>query len=309
MDQPSLCLNNVLVVPQLHANLLSISGACADGTIDRAVFEKDTCTLWKKGELVGSGTRQYRLYLIETRQTKPEKALVSIDTWHRRLCQADTHTINAMKTDNDISGLLIDKQDQENRDTCQECVLSKKTHQPFPKEQASPRKLRASPCTPTYAAHRRPQYPGLQILHGGYRRRKPLHHHILPEKEVRGHRGAPEFHQDGRGANPDKDSDNQSRQRRRIHIEPRKTDALRDGDPAAHVRPVHTPAERGSQAKEQNTGGKIQSHYVPGRLTDHVLAVRRRRRYPRLQPPSHKSQQQRNTPFPLQQGEDKTGPH
>ena len=82
---PSLRLNNVLVVPQLHANLLSISGACADGTIDRAVFEKDTCTLWNKGELVGSGTRQDRLYLIETRETKPEKALVSIDTWHQKI--------------------------------------------------------------------------------------------------------------------------------------------------------------------------------------------------------------------------------
>ena len=83
-------IHDVLAVPQLTSNLFSVGSACDDGVIDCAVFNRNECIFWKNGKKVMTGNRTGRLYLLDDGQnrqdTTTESALMTLDTWHERLC-------------------------------------------------------------------------------------------------------------------------------------------------------------------------------------------------------------------------------
>jgi hypothetical protein len=134
VDIGGMRLKNVLAVPDFKANLMSIGGACDDGTIEEAVFDKDGCTLWKDGKVIARGERRGRLYVIETNEW--DAALTTIDRWHERLCHTSKQTINRIVETGAATGLEISGEgatDEEAR-PCKICSMTMQTSSPFPRQ-------------------------------------------------------------------------------------------------------------------------------------------------------------------------------
>ena len=133
MDIGQLKLKEVLVVPELHANLLSVGNACDDGVIDEAVFKKDSCELKLNGAVIASGSRQGRLYVLDgTDEDERASAMMSIDRWHERLCHVRTGTIVDMAKSKTAKGIEVGKTGRDVEDTCEVCIATKTRQKPYP---------------------------------------------------------------------------------------------------------------------------------------------------------------------------------
>ena len=128
-------VSNVLIVPNLKTNLLSIGSACDDGVIDKAVFNKESVVLWKNDEELARGTREDRLYVIDSNRKPGENAFSTMQVWHERLGHANTNSIKKMSTKGNVTGLHIEGDDK--TITCPACEMTKKSRPPFPKIGAS----------------------------------------------------------------------------------------------------------------------------------------------------------------------------
>lgn len=90
-------VKNVLAVPELENNLLSIGQACDDGVINKAVFDRNGCHLIKGDRIVASGSREDRLYVIRSQERdRTEHALTTMDIWHRRFGHGGRSMITSM---------------------------------------------------------------------------------------------------------------------------------------------------------------------------------------------------------------------
>lgn len=132
-------LENVHYVPELSANLFSITAAANHGIETRC--SKHKIELVKNGQQILAGKKQYGIYTLEFfcrggRDTA--YAAVPLSEWHKRFGHASDHVISTMMKMNAVDGLEID--DDCKHDQCTDCVLGKCTRASHP-EKTTPKAI------------------------------------------------------------------------------------------------------------------------------------------------------------------------
>jgi hypothetical protein len=128
-------VGEVLVVPAMKVNLLSVGAMCDNGLVDEVVFTRDECRMVKDGEPIAKGVRQGRMYVIND---QVEPAFISMETWHERMCHFSTETIKNLTTKGRAAGATVDEAASDNtRVKCEVCALTRKTDEPYPEESLS----------------------------------------------------------------------------------------------------------------------------------------------------------------------------
>ena len=132
-SQGQVTLLNVLYVPNLKANLMSISCALDNG-VDKIEFRKNGVEIVKDGNVIATGTRDGLLFrldptnitskMMKDRQKPPAKA--SYQTWHLRLGHLHYPAIKKLHDKGYLKATgKIPKQ------PCASCVMSKLSRKPF----------------------------------------------------------------------------------------------------------------------------------------------------------------------------------
>lgn len=121
-------VKNVLFVPDLSTNLLSVSEMTSKG--NKVIFEGSSCNVFNpKGQLIAKAEIDGGLYKLSQ---NPHKAFLStknadIDTWHRRLGHTNIQTLVRMQ-----QGVVTGVNFHEKRiDSCITCSMGKQTRLPF----------------------------------------------------------------------------------------------------------------------------------------------------------------------------------
>jgi len=130
-------LDEVLYVPELHGNLLSVSRLVSRG--NRVIFDNSGCTIKNNdGRIVALALKEKSLYhLMGTVQENNDSTYISrttkndITTWHQRLGHLGVEYIKQMATKGMVRNLEIDDKD-EKMGTCVGCIHGKHQHVPFP---------------------------------------------------------------------------------------------------------------------------------------------------------------------------------
>ena len=130
-------MKDVLYVPEAPNCLLSVSRfEEAGGSI---VFENGECSLrTKDGRLVGCGTRQGRLYLLNAQAIVAQenahiaKVGTSWNDWHRRFGHISISSLETIARKKLVDGFDVDTTTQST--SCDSCIQAKQTVNSFPKE-------------------------------------------------------------------------------------------------------------------------------------------------------------------------------
>lgn len=132
-------LSNVLFVPNLGVNLLSIEATTERGVT--ASFDKRGVKLTNNGKIVGTGSkiqqRLYKMHFSNHQQNAASAALAantaqnSIQTWHERLGHIHFSTLKKMNAANFINGLIINNSSDQ-PPFCEGCVFGKHHCLTFP---------------------------------------------------------------------------------------------------------------------------------------------------------------------------------
>ena len=133
-------LNNVLYIPKLKNNLLSIMKTTLDGW--RSVFENGACTTThgdnfriytpiQDGLCIFTSTPSVMQALVAAAPTGSRNRKITITDWHERLGHVSKTAI--LKLGNRVEGLDIDSTDSEELPECQcaACAAGKQHRQPF----------------------------------------------------------------------------------------------------------------------------------------------------------------------------------
>lgn len=126
-------LKNVVYVPQLRYQLLSVAAMCDAGYT--VVFQKSSVSVKMNSKLIASGHRVRGLYYLSTREDRSSKqcALISdLSLWHARLAHVNFEGIKKMAKDNVVNGLTVDVGQASN--ICNSCVIGKATRMSSPKQ-------------------------------------------------------------------------------------------------------------------------------------------------------------------------------
>jgi GAG-pre-integrase domain len=127
---------NVLYVPNLKSNLISVSRLIKDGF--NVQFNNAGCEIMKNGVVVAAGVSENRLYRLCGRIVYYEKAckvndnadISATELWHKRLGHLsasamklliDSHAVHGIELTSDIDLAQ-----------CEGCLYGKHTRQPFP---------------------------------------------------------------------------------------------------------------------------------------------------------------------------------
>lgn len=128
-------LNDVLYVPGLSYNLLSVSKASI--TIDSTVFKKEGCALHNAaGNVVATGTRVGELYYLNCRKTQQAATLTQRsdvpleELWHRRYGHLGTKNMRKLVVKNMVVGLNCDM--TKDIGVCEPCAEGKHHRTKFP---------------------------------------------------------------------------------------------------------------------------------------------------------------------------------
>ncbi|XP_047989961.1 uncharacterized protein LOC125229209 [Leguminivora glycinivorella] len=99
-------VENVLCVPSLTTNLLSVSELIKNGNTVK--FTKVGCNIYNKiGELVATACLINGVYKLNVTEVFGAAAMVSGETWHRRLGHCNSNYLNKMQ--DAVEGLTLDK--------------------------------------------------------------------------------------------------------------------------------------------------------------------------------------------------------
>lgn len=126
-------VKNILYIPNLTTNLLSVSQLMANG--NNVIFKKDVCHIRNhKNELIGVANLQNGVYKLNT--IKPEKMLaIAVQTteaklWHRRLGHINSNHLQKMKN-GAVEGISFDMKADIQKSNCKVCCEGKQTRLPF----------------------------------------------------------------------------------------------------------------------------------------------------------------------------------
>lgn len=131
-------LKNVLLVPELGYQLLSVSNLSKNGLVTS--FKAGRCWIEKDEKVVASGTLRGTLYQLdvpETNQPVSEAFIAStLQVWHERMAHVDPSAISKMVSKNIVNGIEIKKSSDDNL-KCDGCVLGKAHRSNIPKLSSS----------------------------------------------------------------------------------------------------------------------------------------------------------------------------
>ena len=128
-------LTNVLHVPELGYNLISVSAMDEKGTTTS--FNNGQCTITNNGRLLAQGFRNKRLYLLSLAQTDHTIATAaianaaSLQLWHARLGHVHAEGIKRMSTMGIVKGIKLTTTTIPK--VCEPCVKGKIHRSPIPK--------------------------------------------------------------------------------------------------------------------------------------------------------------------------------
>lgn len=124
-------LNDVLLVPSIDSNLISVSKLCDKGFA--VSFDSLGCYLDKDEERLLIAEKSDNLFVVKTKVerinlTKVNVSSYCVHEWHLKLAHRNLQDIKAMKR----LGLKI--KDCKCSDVCESCIIGKISRSPFPKE-------------------------------------------------------------------------------------------------------------------------------------------------------------------------------
>lgn len=128
--------NDVLYVPDLDSNLLSVS-KLMDSNVTVS-FDKDQCILARLGQPFGVATRVGPLYQVQMMPHHDTALIVSaakdviqdLTLWHRRLAHINERRVLEMFKNGAVKGLVIKNETSPGR--CVPCIVGKHTASPSP---------------------------------------------------------------------------------------------------------------------------------------------------------------------------------
>lgn len=126
-------VKNVLCVPSLTTNLLSVSELIKNGnSVD---FEPNKCLIRNKsGDLVAEADLIDGVYKLSLKNTKDCLLTPSVadgDTWHRRLGHINSSDMNRMKR-RLVEGMEYPDTFTTSKSNCETCCEGKQSRSPFP---------------------------------------------------------------------------------------------------------------------------------------------------------------------------------
>ena len=127
-------MRNVLYVPDLESNLLSVKKLTNQGNV--VTFQGDSCVITKGDCLLAKAKIIDELYQLNCSEmvkiAKEDKHSNCIHTWHRRLGHRNSDTIKKIVENNYASGIKINPCDHIM--ICTSCIKGKMARTPFPKQ-------------------------------------------------------------------------------------------------------------------------------------------------------------------------------
>ena len=118
-------LNNVLFVPDLSKNLISVSMAAKNGR--STIFNDKHCQFFNnKNECIAYATKKGNLYYLNCSNDSTYSVCENDTLWHRRLGHISTYALNKLSEEK-----LIDKT-KINSNECEPCTKGKNKRNPFP---------------------------------------------------------------------------------------------------------------------------------------------------------------------------------
>lgn len=125
-------INNVLCIPTLTTNLLSVSRMIANG--NRVSFNKNGCYIYNAQNVcIGEASLEndvYRLNIEKSSQVLAAIAQTSCNTWHRRLGHINMNDLEKMKR-GAVEGVTYQEKQEINKSSCVVCCEGKQTRLPF----------------------------------------------------------------------------------------------------------------------------------------------------------------------------------
>jgi len=125
----SINVDEVLYIPDLVTNLLSVNKICKKG--NTVIFKNDVCTIYNKNnQVIATATEDNGLYKLQ--EFKEHSSFIAnnentFELWHRRLGHINYDTLKRMN--NDDYGFKFENKEA---DRCITCIKGKQCRQPFP---------------------------------------------------------------------------------------------------------------------------------------------------------------------------------
>lgn len=124
-------VENVLCVPSLTTNLLSVSQLIKQG--NKAQFTVNGCKIFnKKRTLVATATLINGVYKLDTVTCFVASVVESPSLWHRRLGHVCSHSMNKMQ--NAVEGIRLEEKADISKSNCAVCCEGKQSRLPFAHE-------------------------------------------------------------------------------------------------------------------------------------------------------------------------------
>lgn len=126
-------VNNVLCIPKLTTNLLSVSRIIASG--NRVIFNQTGSMIYNsQNECIGEANLEngvYRLNVVKSEKLLAAAIKTSCATWHRRLGHINANDLNKLKN-GAVEGVSFDEKCDTSKSSCVVCCEGKQTRLPFP---------------------------------------------------------------------------------------------------------------------------------------------------------------------------------
>lgn len=125
-------IKNVLCIPTLTTNLLSVSKMIANG--NRVSFNKNGCYIYNSQNVcIGEASLEndvYRLNIEKSEQLLAAVAQTSCNTWHRRLGHINMNDLEKMKK-GAVKGVSYQEKQEISKSSCVVCCEGKQARLPF----------------------------------------------------------------------------------------------------------------------------------------------------------------------------------
>lgn len=124
-----ICVENVLCVPSLTTNLLSVSQLIKKG--NSVKFTNNGCYIYnQKHDLIATASLVNGVYKVNiAKQESLAATVVSGETWHRRLGHINKDYLNQMK--NAVNGMALSENVDISKSSCEVCCEGKQCRLPF----------------------------------------------------------------------------------------------------------------------------------------------------------------------------------
>lgn len=135
-EKRNISFQDVLYVPELHGNLLSVNRIVACGY--KVLFDESGCAIQdRNGSIVAAATKERNLYRLSVtpqevsdRANFAEAHKADMALWHQRMGHLGVDSIRKLVTNGMVKDL--DLHDDNDMELCKGCILGKQNRRPFP---------------------------------------------------------------------------------------------------------------------------------------------------------------------------------